>query len=53
MRNLIWFRRDLWVADNTALFNAAKYASEGVVALYIVTPSQWKQHDDADCKVSF
>jgi len=53
MRNLIWFRRDLRIADNTALFNAAKHASEGVVGLFIVTPKQWKQHDDADCKVSF
>ena len=53
MRNLIWFRRDLRIADNTALYNAAKHSDEGVVALYIVTPQQWKQHDDANCKVSF
>ena len=53
MRNLIWFRRDLRLVDNTALFNAAKHASQGVVALFVVTPEQWKQHNDADCKVSF
>ena len=53
MRNLIWLRRDLRLDDNTALFNAAKHASHGVVALFVVTPNQWKQHDDADCKISF
>ena len=53
MRNLIWLRRDLRIADNTALFNAAKHASDGVVALFVLTPDQWKQHDEADCKVSF
>ena len=47
MRTLIWFRRDLRLTDNTALFNAAKHASDGVVGLFVVTPEQWKQHDDA------
>ncbi len=53
MRTLIWFRRDLRIIDNSALFNAAKHSSDGVVALFVITPLQWKQHDDADCKVSF
>lgn len=53
MRTLIWFRRDLRITDNTALFNAAKHASDGVVGLFVITPEQWTEHDDADCKVSF
>lgn len=53
MRTLIWFRRDLRVADNTALHEAAKSATEGVVGLYVITPTQWQEHDDADGKVKF
>ena len=54
MRSLVWFRRDLRIRDNSALHRAAGSAKqEGVVGLFIVTPDQWKQHDDADVKVSF
>ena len=53
MRTLVWFRRDLRVADNMALYHAAKESSEGVVGLYLATPEQWELHDDADCKVGF
>ena len=49
--HLHWFRSDLRIHDNTAL-NAA--ASQGpLLALYIITPKQWQQHDDAACKVEF
>lgn len=53
MRSLVWFRRDLRVADNRALFNAAKHSNGGVIGVFVVTPQQWQQHDDADCKVRF
>ncbi|MCL4119604.1 UNVERIFIED_CONTAM: hypothetical protein GTU68_060949 [Idotea baltica] len=53
MKTLIWFRRDLRVTDNKALYYAAKSATDGVVALFVATPQQWKEHDDADCKISF
>ncbi len=53
MRTLIWFRRDLRVTDNTALFHAAKDSDQGVVGLFLLTPQQWQDHDDADCKVEF
>lgn len=53
MKSLVWFRRDLRLLDNPALYQATKQASEGVVALYIITPQQWLEHDDADCKVAF
>lgn len=52
MPSLIWFRRDLRVRDNTALHFATK-ESEQVVGLFIITPGQWKKHDDADLKVNF
>ena len=53
MPSIIWFRRDLRVADNTALFHAAKQSNSGVIGLYFITPGQWQQHDEADCKVKF
>ena len=58
MRSLVWFRRDLRIRDNSALHRAAASAKQeenggGVVGLFIVTPDQWKQHDDADVKVAF
>lgn len=53
MRSLVWFRRDLRVSDNRALFQASLDSKDGVIGLYIVTPGQWKKHDDAACKVKF
>jgi len=57
MRSLVWFRRDLRIRDNSALYQAAASAkqtgTDGVVGLFIITPDQWKQHDDADVKVAF
>eukprot|EP01047_Picozoa_sp_COSAG01_P076220 COSAG01_NODE_13316_length_1602_cov_44.790123_1_plen_91_part_10 len=53
MRSLIWFRRDLRIADNTALFEAARHADDGVVGVFLITPKQWREHDDASCKVKF
>ena len=53
MRTLVWFRRDLRLTDNQALYHAAKESKEGVVGLYVATPEQWKLHDDANCKVGF
>ena len=57
MRSLVWFRRDLRIKDNSALHHASastkRDADGGVVGLFIVTPQQWKQHDDADVKVAF
>lgn len=54
MNSLVWFRRDLRVADNVALHNAAAAGADGhVVGLFVITPEQWKQHDDADVKVAF
>ena len=53
MRSLVWFRRDLRITDNAALFHAAKETTEGVIGLYVITPEQWQEHDDAPCKVKF
>jgi deoxyribodipyrimidine photo-lyase len=53
MKSLVWFRRDLRVTDNSALAQACKQSDEGVIGLFVVTPNQWKLHDDAACKVKF
>jgi deoxyribodipyrimidine photo-lyase len=53
MKNLVWFRRDLRIDDNSALFHASQQADEGLLGVYFITPKQWKEHDDADSKVSF
>ncbi|MEM8668478.1 MAG: deoxyribodipyrimidine photo-lyase [Planctomycetota bacterium] len=53
MRNLVWFRRDLRITDHPALSNACEQATEGVVAVFCITPEQWKEHDDSPLKVHF
>lgn len=51
MQQLIWFRNDLRIHDNTAL-HAALHAGPSV-AVFIISPGQWLAHDDAACKVDF
>ena len=53
MRNLVWFRRDLRINDNRALARAVETQDDGVIGVFVMTPQQWKEHDDAACKVSF
>ncbi|WP_447593344.1 deoxyribodipyrimidine photo-lyase [Aquipseudomonas campi] len=50
-RQLMWFRGDLRVRDNTAL--AAAMSAGPTVALFLLSPQQWQEHDDAPCKVDF
>ena len=42
MPNLVWFRTDLRVRDNPALYYACQ--SGPVEALFVLTPSQWLEH---------
>ncbi|HEX5843539.1 MAG TPA: deoxyribodipyrimidine photo-lyase, partial [Pseudomonas sp.] len=49
MLQLIWFRTDLRVQDNSAL--TAAMSSGPTVALYLLSPGQWLSHDDAPSKV--
>lgn len=52
-RPLVWFRSDLRVRDQTALFHACREATRGVVGVFTVCPEQWREHDWADVKVEF
>ncbi|HDY85055.1 hypothetical protein LCGC14_0618370 [marine sediment metagenome] len=49
---LVWFRNDLRVSDNPALYHACQQQNP-VSAIYIATPEQWRDHDDADVKIDF
>jgi len=53
MPRLVWFRRDLRVSDNPALFSAGKNAENGVVGLFIFTPKTWQQHDISEMQINF
>ncbi|MBN8598298.1 MAG: deoxyribodipyrimidine photo-lyase [Planctomycetes bacterium] len=54
-RSLIWFRSDLRVRDNTALFNACRRAGgrsgAGVVGVFLISPGEWRAHDCAPVRV--
>ncbi|MGE3108445.1 MAG: deoxyribodipyrimidine photo-lyase [Phycisphaerales bacterium] len=51
MRSLVWFRSDLRVEDNTALYRAASVSTRGVIGLFLISPAQWTAHDWAACRV--
>ncbi|MBB1200125.1 deoxyribodipyrimidine photo-lyase [Enterobacteriaceae bacterium 89] len=42
--HLVWFRADLRLHDNLALAAACRDTQATVLALFIATPEQWKQH---------
>jgi len=48
---LLWLRSDLRQHDNTALSASAERGP--TVAVYLLSPEQWQEHDDAPCKVDF
>jgi deoxyribodipyrimidine photo-lyase len=41
--NIVWFRRDLRIADNPALYSACEEGGS-VTAIYIATPTTWASH---------
>ena len=49
--NVFWFRRDLRIADNKALHEAAKY--EKVAAIYIFDPKVMNQQDFSNLHLDF
>lgn len=50
--NLMWFRNDLRVKDNLALYHAQQL-NLPTIGICILTPTQWKKHHWGDVKVSF
>jgi len=49
--NLMWFRSDLRLHDNPALFHAMKNGP--TIAVYFVTQDQWQKHNIAPIKQDF
>lgn len=50
-KQLIWFRQDLRIHDHSALWHATQ--SGQTIALIVLSPEQWKVHDDAPIKIDF
>ncbi|OTG66592.1 cryptochrome/photolyase family protein [Acinetobacter silvestris] len=48
---LIWFRQDLRLHDHAALWHATTTGQS--IALVILSPEQWRLHDDAAIKIDF
>lgn len=54
MKNhIVWLRNDLRVHDNPALSAACANPSDRVMALFIATPGQWRQHDMSPRQAAF
>ena len=51
MTDLVWFRNDLRLEDHPALTSAR--AAGPALGLYIVSPAQWREHDEAPVKIEF
>ena len=49
---LVWFRNDLRLADNPALRHGCA-DEEPVAALFIISPTQWRQHKMARIRQRF
>jgi len=50
---LVWFRNDLRVTDNPALFDACEDPDEPVVGVYLVSDAQHRSHHEGDPRLGF
>ncbi len=53
MRGLYWFRNDLRVEDNAALFKASQLCRDGLLAVYFIPQDTWRKHHKAPVQVDF
>ena len=53
MKSLVWFRSDLRLEDNPALFRACRESTGGVLAVFLGSPDQWTRHDRGPRKISY
>ena len=53
LTTLVWFRNDLRLADNPALFDACADAQANVVAVYLVAAAQHRAHGEGDRRLGF
>lgn len=53
MRGIIWFREDLRLQDNTALYYASRACVDGLIAVYFIDWQLWQKHNVAPCRMDF
>jgi len=53
MTTMMWFRSDLRTIDNPALHAATSDTDGATIAVFTITPAQWRRHDDAPIKIDF
>jgi len=51
VRSLVWFRNDLRVDDNPALYDACAHGD--VIAVFCLCNRQWRSHDTGDNRFAF
>lgn len=51
MGTLVWFRNDLRLRDNPALYHACERGN--VVAVFFICDAQWRDHDVGDNRLAF
>lgn len=51
--HLVWLRNDLRITDNKALYAACSDPQAHVLAVFIATPEQWRQHHMAPRQAAF
>lgn len=52
MRGIFWFRTDLRIDDNLALFQASQNCRDGLAAVFYIPMQTWQSQRIAGCKVS-
>ncbi|KAI8603829.1 deoxyribodipyrimidine photo-lyase [Dissophora ornata] len=52
----MWFRNDLRLQDNSALYEASmrsKVGAKNLITLFIISQEEWDEHDEAPVKIDF
>lgn len=53
MTHLIWFRNDLRIHDNAALYYACLNVNVNVIGVFIATCKQWEKHHISPKQIRF
>lgn len=53
MRGLVWFKKDLRLYDNPALFHATTECADGVLAVYVIDFEMWKKNAVSERQIQF
>jgi deoxyribodipyrimidine photo-lyase len=53
MKSLVWFRSDLRLEDNPALFHACRDSAAGLIAVFLISSNQWRSHDWGARKIAY